>query len=78
MTQLGATCEEHVRGGAGVACAETLETSPCIRAVCHLSNVVLSQVVKDGIERPDLVSSSTNWRVKVRSISQHQPNSIGG
>jgi hypothetical protein len=24
------------------------------------------------------VSSSTSWRVKVRSISQHQPNSIGG
>jgi hypothetical protein len=41
-----------------------------IRPVCHLSNVVLSQVVKDGMERPDLVSSSTTWRVKVRSISQ--------
>jgi hypothetical protein len=49
-----------------------------IRPVCHPSNVVLSQVVKDGMERPDLVSSSITWRVKVRNISQHQPNSIGG
>lgn len=49
------------------------------RPVCHLSNVVLSQVVKDGMERLGSgVSSLTTWRVKVRSISQYQPNSIGG
>ena len=49
-----------------------------IRPVCHLSNVVLSQVVKDGMERP---GSGVVFDQLAGEGAQHQPtsaNSIGG
>jgi hypothetical protein len=42
------------------------------RPVCHLSNVVLSQVVKDGMERP---GSGVVFDQLAGEGAQHQPTS---